>query len=197
MILQILAIIAQFLFFFVSIKILKRVTYNRLYKYLTEKKILHPQQFGFRKGHSTEHAIAQVVDQIYESFENDKYAVGIFIDLSKAFDTVDHAILLKKLEIYRITGASLAWFRSYLTNIKQYICINNDTKTNEQKVTGEVPQGCILGPLFFLICVNDLPSASNLLNTTMFADDTNLFYEHKDISFLFSTVNRELQNINE
>ena len=87
-------------------KIIERVMYNRLYKYLTEQKILHPQQFGFRKGPSTEHAIAQLVDQIY-----------------KSFDTVDHTILLKKLEIYGITGASLAWFRSYLTNRKQHICI--------------------------------------------------------------------------
>ena len=88
---------------------------------------------------------------------------------------------MKKLEIYRITGANLVWFRSYLTNRKQYIYINNDTKTNEQKVACGVPQGSILGPLSFLICVNDLPSASNLLNTIMFVDDTNLFFEHKDI----------------
>ena len=82
--------------------------YDRLYKYLTEQKILHPQQFAFRKGHSTEHAIAQLVDQSYKSSENNKYIVGIFIDLSKVFDTVDHTILLKKVEIYGITGASLA-----------------------------------------------------------------------------------------
>ena len=166
-------------------KILERVMYNRLYKYLTDQKILHPQQFGFRKGHSTEHAIAQLVDQIYESFENGNYTVGIFINLSKAFDTVDHTILLKKLEIYGIMGANFAWFRSYLTNRKQYICINNDNKTNEEKVTCGAPQGSILGPLLFLIYVNDLPSASNLLNTVMFADETNLFFEHKVISVPF------------
>ena len=113
--------------------------HNHLYKYLTNKKILHPQQFGFRKGHSTEHSIAHLVDQIYESFENDEYTVGIFIDLSKEFDTVDHTMLLKELEIYGITGVNIAWFRSYLTNRKQYICINNDKKTNEQKVTCGVP----------------------------------------------------------
>ena len=125
-------------------KILEHVMYNRLYKHLTDQKILHPQQFGFRKGHSAEHVITQLVHQIYESFEKDNYTVGIFVDLSKAFDEVDHAILLKKLEIYGITGLNLAWFRSYLTNRMQYICINNDNNTNQQKVTCGVPQGLSL-----------------------------------------------------
>ena len=92
---------------------------------------MHPQQLSFRKGHSTEHAIAQLVDQIYESFENGNYTVGIFVDLSKAYDTVDLTILLKEREIYGITGANLPWLRSYLTNRKQYIFINNENKANE------------------------------------------------------------------
>ena len=84
---------------------------NRLYKYLPGKKILHPQQFDIRKGYSTEHVIAQLVDQIYKSFEKENYTVGIFVDVSKAFDKVNYIILLKKLEIYGITGANLVWFK--------------------------------------------------------------------------------------
>ena len=88
------------------------------------------KQFAFQKGHSTEHAIAQLVDQIQESFENNSYTLGVFIDFFKAFDATDHAILLKKLENYRIKGTNLAWFRKYLTNRKQYIQITNNRKSN-------------------------------------------------------------------
>ena len=106
---------------------------NRLYKCLTDQKILHPQQFGFQKGHSIEHVIAQLVDQTYESFEIDYYTVGIFVELPKTFHAVDHTKFLKELEIYGITGVNLAWFMSYLTNRKQYICNNNSNKKNKKK----------------------------------------------------------------
>ena len=144
-------------------KILERVMYNRLYKYLTDQKYQTQNSWLQKKAHSIEHEIAQLADQIYESCENDIYTVGIFVDLSKTFNTVNHTRLLKKLEIYRITGASVGWLRSYLTNRKQYICIYNNTQTNEQKVTCGVTKGSILGPLLFSIYVTDLPSASNLL----------------------------------
>ena len=89
------------------------VIYNRLYKYLCEEKLLYSKHFGFQKGHSTDHVIIfHLVDQIYKSYENDNYAVGVFIDLSKAFDTVDHSILLKKLEMYVVNTTNLAWFAS-------------------------------------------------------------------------------------
>ena len=166
--------------------------YSRLYKYLNDQKILHPQQLGFWKGHSNEHLIPQFVDQIYESFENDNCTVGIFVNLSKAFDIVDYTMLLKKLKIYGIAGANLAWFRSYLKNREQYICINNDNNDLCTPKYSMYPKD-----LLFLIYVNDLPSASNLLNAKMFVHDANLFFEHKDISVLFSTVNREFQNITE
>ena len=130
-------------------EIYENIMYNHLYKYLTDQKILHPQQFGFREGHSTEHGIAQLVDQIYESFEKDNYTVGIFVDLATAFDIVDHTILLKKLKISGIMGANLAWFRSYQTNRKQNICINNDNKTNEQKEHAEYHKNLSLGHCYF------------------------------------------------
>ena len=123
--------------------------YNRLYSYLVNQKILYSKQFGFQKSHSTDHTIAQLADQIHESFENDSYTLGVFIDLSKAFDTIDHAILLKKLENYGIKDTNLAWFRSCLKNRKQYIQITNDSKSDLRNTTCGVAQGSILGPLLF------------------------------------------------
>ena len=170
--------------------------YNRLYKYLTTEKLLYSKQFEFQTGLSTEHAIVKLVDQIYESFEKDRYTLVIFIDLSKAFDTVDHTILIKKLEMYGIKGINLAWFRSYLTNRIQYISTTRDLETDTKNTCCGLPQGLILGPLLFLLYVNDLHNSA-ALEPIMFADDTNLFYEHSDLKTLFSLVNQELQKINE
>ena len=95
-------------------KILEQLMYNRLYKHLSVSEILYPKQVGFQKGHSTDHVLLQLVYQIYESFKRNEYTLGVFIGLSKAFDTVDHNILLKKLEIHGISGTHLQWFRNYL-----------------------------------------------------------------------------------
>lgn len=121
--------------------------------------------------------------------------LGIFVDLSKAFDTVDHLILLRKLELYGITGVNNSWFKNYLTNRKQFIQINNNKKTDLLHIKCGVPQGSILGPLLFILYVNDLKNASKLLDPIMFADDTNLFLSHKNIKVLFNTMNTELNKI--
>ena len=175
-------------------KIFERVMYNRLYSFLVENDILYNKQFGFQKEHSTEHAVLQLTNQILQSFNQDKFTIGVFIDLSKAFDTVDHNILLKKLSFYGVRNNNLKWFKSYLSNRKQFIS-TDEGNTDMETITCGVPQGSILGPLLFLIFVNDLTQATSL-DPIMFADDTNLFYSNKDITTLFEVVNKELVNIN-
>ena len=155
-------------------KILEKIMYKRLFNHLSEHNLVYQKQLGFQQGRSTEHTIMQLIDQINDTFENNCFTLGIFIDLSKAFDTVDHRILISKLNNYGVKGKNLSWFKSYLENRKQYLNYSNDV-TNLAQIKCGVPQGSIPGPLLFLIYVNDLCNASNILDSIMLADDTNLF----------------------
>ena len=177
-------------------KILEKIMYNRLYKHLINNNILYKKQFGFQENHSTDHAVIQLVDQISNSFEKNHFTLGVFMDLSKAFDTVDHVILLKKLDHYAVKGRNLLWLKSYLNNHRQFIRYNNSNMSFANISCG-VPQGSMLGPLLFLLYINVLPNASPVLDPIMHADDTNLFYSNNDIETLFSTVNIELEEISE
>ena len=112
-----------------SSKMLKRIMYKRLHNHLSQNHVLYPKQFGFQKSHSTEHAIIQLIDEINCSFEKNNFTLGVFNDLSKAFDTVDHHILISKLEAYGVNGNNLRWFQSYLKNREQYLNFNNKITT--------------------------------------------------------------------
>ena len=126
--------------------------------------------------------------------EAKKYGCGVFIDLTKAFDTVDHDILLHKLEHYGIREFALDWFKSYLSDRKQYVHLNG-VDTEMEGITCGVPQGSVLGPLFFLIYINDLPNISKKIKFYLFADDTNIYLESHDLQSLEKTMNKELEKL--
>ena len=125
-----------------------------------------------------------------------KYGCGVFIDLKKAFDTVNHDILLYKLEHYGIRGASLLWFKSYLSEHKQFVHLDG-IESEVKTITCGVPQGSVLGPLLFLLYINDLPNISKELKFCLFADDTNIFLESNDLKSLEKTMNKELLKLYE
>ena len=168
--------------------------HKKLYNFLSEHNILFNNQFGFRKNNSTSLALIKITEKIKESIDNKKYGCGIFIDLWKAFDTVNHSTLLTKMEHYGVRGIAPEWFKSYLNNWKQYVYINGETSQLKDISCG-VPQGSVLGPLLFLIYINDLPNISKVLHFFLFADDTNIYYEAESPEKLEHVMNKELREL--
>ena len=139
-------------------------------------------------------ALVTLLESITSALDNLELFICILIDFRKAFDTVEHSILLNKLHHYGIRGTALQWFNSCLTNRYQYVNYNNATSNMKQIVCG-VPQGSILGPLLFLLYINDISSVSNVFSSVLFADDTTLLYSSNNLQELPATVNNELSNI--
>mgnify|MGYP003433291688 FL=1 len=175
-------------------KILEKIMHKRLLSYLTQNCLLTSQQYGFRENHSTYMALINLVDRVSEEIDNNNVTLGIFLDLSKAFDTIDHAILLNKLNYYGVTGIANNWFTSYLNDRKQFVQIGQ-TISKTLSISCGVPQGSILGPLLFIIYINDITNVSKLFDLIMFADDTNLFIKDKNLGSLVANANNELDKI--
>ena len=166
---------------------MKKIVATYVIEFLEDNSVFYNYQFGFRKSH----AIITLVERISKALDMGKYVVGVFLDLKKAFDTVDHTILLRKLEQYGIRGKTLRWFERYLSSRTQNVEYNN-SKSDTKIITYGVPQGSILGPLLFIIYMNDFSRSSDLLFSILFADDTSVFIEGTNFTNISQILNTEL-----
>lgn len=166
--------------------------YQCINTFIEVGELLFHVQLDFRNGHSIDHALVGLTENIKVSLDNNRFSCGILIDLQKAFDTVNHSILLKKLEYYGIRGRALNWFQSYLSDRKQFASVNGHSSATCDLKYG-VPQGSILGSLLFLAYINELPNSSKLLNFPLFADDSKTYFESDDPVRLTKAVNKELK----
>ena len=175
-------------------KIFEKILARRLIKFLTKYEVLSKDQFGFRAKFSTEYAIADIYDKLIQNLDEGLNSCAIFLDLAKAFDSVSHKILLQKLHCYGIRGTALDLFTSYLTSRSQFVKLPNGIKSSLTEVEFGVPQGSILGPILFLLFINDLPNATDFY-VKLFADDTFLCSQNSDFSLLQDEVDFELEKV--
>ncbi len=175
-------------------KLFERIVHTQLSDYLDKYSLLSDCQFGFRKNHSTETCCLSMLDKMYRQLDQGRVGGVVFLDLKKAFDTVDHAILLRKLSSIGVSNQSIKWFESYLCNRQQVIKIDQCI-SSKKRIEYGVPQGSILGPLLFLVFINDLNNCIELCGTSMYADDTAVFYFADDAEELRMSIQYDMQSI--
>ena len=175
-------------------KIFEKEVHNQFYKYLMDNNLLHSSQHGFRKKRSTQTALIKVVDEWSSNINNGQVTAALFLDLAKAFDTVKHSILVRKLQALGVTGLDLDWFISYLDNRQQQVFFNGLLSSTEHILSG-VSQGSALGPLLFFVYINDLPCCISHSTVNMFADDTALYYSCNNTDEILRRLNDDLESI--
>ena len=183
-------------------KLLEKVMYTRTYNFLTNTDQFYNSQYGFRQGHSCENAVSELVAEIIKSKQEGLYTLSMFLDLSKAFDTLDHDVLIRKLEKYGIRGKANKWFEDYLTNRKMRTkCVVASTGKMEfseyQTITYGTPQGSCLGPLIFIIFTNDLHKQLQYSKSLLFADDTTLYKSHRNLNYLTWCIEEDMNKLTE
>ena len=168
-------------------KVFERIVYDQLYSFLAKEDVISKQQSGFRSLHSTVTALLEATDSWAFNIDRGNVNALVFLDLKKVFDTVDHEILLTKMNHYGVQGVALDWFNSYLTNRTQRRLVNGSLSKTCSLKCG-VPQGTILGPLLFLIYINDLPNCLSSCQPRMYADDTHITYAGADLNSIQSNL---------
>ena len=176
----------------VASKILEKIIHVRLYSFLSRNVFFLKNQFGFRANHSTDLAASLLINQICDALNNKQKVMSVFLDMSKAFDCVDHNILLQKMLTYGVRGNAFSWFKSYLSERHQRVEFNGTLSENTCKVECGVPQGSILGPLLYLIYINDINQCLTHCHVTLYADDTTLIVTAKTYEDLYRFVNEDL-----
>ena len=182
-------------------KVLEKCVFNQVYDYFETNRLFYISQYGYRKRHSTESACLELIDKLSHQLDSNQTPLCLFLDLSKAFDTLNHEILLSKLQYYGLSDTPLKWFSSYLSERQQYVELNG-SKSNTSYINTGVPQGSILGPLLFIIYINDINNASKIFQASLYADDTSLntvinAFNVNPSHLVSSAINDELYLISE